>query len=51
MYTLLLDQDQAQVACGWDGMENKCLSNLSGKSLPIISHLEYIERRRKVILI
>ena len=51
MYTLLLDQDQVQVACGWYGIENKCLSNLGRESLPMTGHLEHIERRRKTILI
>jgi len=51
MYTVLSDQDQVQVACGLDGIGNKCLSNLGRKSLPMIGHLEHIERRRKTILI
>ena len=51
MYTVLLDQDQAQVACGLDGIENKCLSNLDRKSLPMIGHLEHTERRRKTLQI
>jgi hypothetical protein len=51
MYTVLLDQDQVQVGCGWDGIENKCLSNLGRKSLPMIGYLEHIERRRKTTLI
>jgi hypothetical protein len=42
MYTVLLNQDQVQVACGWYGIEKKCLSNLGRKSLPVNAHLEHI---------
>jgi hypothetical protein len=51
MYTVLLYQDQVQVACGRDEIGNKCLSNLGRKSLPMIGHLEHIESRRKTVLI
>jgi hypothetical protein len=51
MYTVLLDQDQVQVACSWDGIENKCLSNIGGKSLPMTDHWEHIKTRREIMLI